>query len=154
MQNCFFYSPCHNKTKIMRIPEAAETSALGRHLLTIDNSKAKVGRGGRPLPPEASQAKLRVQAGSSSSVGRSCECTDKCCQGGCMGGEQWMCCLKTALQMNTDALMGGAGGAARGLKTNRGARNQKHLNESSAEALLQRSFTACCSGGNYAYAGG
>lgn len=62
--------------KIMMIPEAAETSALVKHLLTtIDNSKAKVGGGGSPLLPEASQAKLRVKAGSS--VGRSCECTGK-----------------------------------------------------------------------------
>lgn len=58
------------------IPEAAETSALVRHLLTtIDNSKAKAGGGGGPLLSEASQAKLRVKAGSG--VGRSCECAAK-----------------------------------------------------------------------------
>lgn len=80
---------------------------------TDNNSKAKVGGGGSPLLPEASQAKLRVKAGSS--VGRSCECTGKMlCQGGCVGGEQWKCFLITALQMNTDALIEGAERAARG----------------------------------------
>lgn len=59
----------------MMITEAAETSALVRHLPTIDNSQAKVGGGGSPPLSEASQAKLRVMAGSS--VGRSCECGGK-----------------------------------------------------------------------------
>lgn len=85
----------------------------GRHLLTtIDNSKGKGGVGGsrcsqRPVRPN------RVKAGSSS-VGRSRARAAVLCQGGCMGGEQWKCCLITALQMNTDALLGGAEGGAGG----------------------------------------
>lgn len=106
-----------HKNIAMMIPEAAETYALVRpSLATIDNSKAK-GRGGGKAArcvQRAGRAKVGGKAGSS--VGRSCERAGKSVVPGRLAwaGEQWKCCPLTALQMNPDALIGGAERAARG----------------------------------------
>lgn len=144
--------PERHKNIAMTISKVAETYALVRPFLaTIDKSKAKAGGGGSPLRSQASRAKPRVKAGSS--VGRSCERAGKSVVPGRLHGWRTVEVLSANSPSNEPRCTHRRSrGSCQRLKKQDMALTVQRLNKSTVHQLLQRSFSACCTRGNYKYA--
>lgn len=117
-----------------------------------NRQKQSQGRRGRqPLRSEASRAKLRVKAGSS--VGRSCERAGKSVVPGRLHGWRTVEVLSANSSSNEPRCTHRRSrGSCQRLKKQNMALTVQHLNKSTVHQLLQRSFSACCTRGNYKYA--